>query len=77
MSRLRQWQRRRSDRQQAEEILVLLDLRAQYLELLSVTTSPGVLLHIIDAIDHADAQLDELDPGHHVPRGELVAIPRG
>lgn len=75
MSRLRQWQRRRSDRQQGQKILALVDLRAHYLELLSVT-SPGVLLHIIDAIDHADAQLDELDPEHRVPRGELVAIPR-
>jgi hypothetical protein len=76
MSRLRQWQRRRSDRQQGQKILALVDLRAHYLELLSATSSPGVLLHIIDAIDHADAQLDELDPEHRVPRGELVAIPR-
>lgn len=76
MIRLRQWQRRRSDRQQAQEILSLVDLRAHYLELLSVTGSPGVLLHIIDAIDHADAQLDELDPEHRILRGELVAIPR-
>ncbi len=76
MSRPRGWQRRRSDRHRAEEILALLDLRAHYLELLCVTSSPGVLLHIIDAIDHADAQLDALDPDHQVPRGELVTIPR-
>jgi hypothetical protein len=74
--RLTEWQRRRSDHQQAKEILALLDLRAQYLELLSATSSPGVLLHIIDAIDHADAQLDVLDPEHRAPRGELVSIPR-
>jgi hypothetical protein len=76
MSRRGEWQRRRSDRQHGKEILALLDVRAHYLELLSVTNSPGVLLHIIDAIDHADAQLDVLDPEHRVPRGELVSIPR-
>ena len=76
MTGLRQRQRRRQERRRAEQVLAILELRAHYLELLSVTSKPGLLLHIIDAIDHADAQLDALDPQRHIPRGELVSIPR-
>ncbi|MBV8464078.1 MAG: hypothetical protein JO368_12335 [Acidimicrobiales bacterium] len=54
----------------------MLERRQQYLDLLSVTTQPGLLLHIVDAIDHADAELDELDPEHRIPRGDLVGVPR-
>jgi hypothetical protein len=76
MTPFRERRRRRCLRQQAEQAVVILERRAHYLELLSVATKPGVLLHILEAIDYTDAQLDALDPELRIPRNELVGIPR-
>lgn len=76
MRRLGTWQHRRGERRRTERLEVVLERRAHYLELLSVTTKPGLLLHILDAIDQTDAELDALDPAGLVTRDDLVAVPR-
>jgi hypothetical protein len=76
VARVWDWHGKRRARRRAERLLDVLEQRAQYLELLSVTTRPGMLLHIVEAIDQTDVELDRLDPEHEIPRGGLVAIPR-
>ncbi len=76
MRRLWNWSERWSRRRRAARLLDVLERRSHYLELLSVTTRPGLLLHIVDAIDQTDAELDVLDPEHQIPRGDLVAVPK-
>lgn len=67
---------RRRQRRRAEQLLAMLELRAQYLELLAVVEGPGVLLHIVDTIDRVDQALDALDPEGHLPRNQLVSVPK-
>ena len=67
---------RRRQRRRAEQLLTILELRAQYLELLAITVEPGLLLHIVDTIDRVDEALDAFDPDGHLPRSQLVSVPR-